>query len=143
MTSIPVSKPVALKTASVTFTLQGEGNSPQDFSDHVNQIQLDPSKSSGTPFTSVSGKVINASSVSSWAATLGLVQDFDTTGFLRFLLDNDGTKATMKATFETGTNPLECVVTLSAASIGGTADGSNLTSSVTLPVDGKPEFKAA
>lgn len=140
MASIVVAKPFSLKTATVTIT--PEGGTVSDFSDHISQIQFDPSTSASS-WTSVSGKVIQENAAPTWAATLALVQDLDQAGLLRYLLTNQGKKATMEVTFKNGTDPCNITVTLSAAGIGGTADGSVLSSSVTFPMDGAPVFEAA
>ena len=141
MASIVVAKPFSLKTATVSIKPDGSSTA-SDFSDHISQIQFDPSTSSAS-WTSVSGKVIQENAAPTWAASLALVQDLDQAGLLRFLLTNQGKKATMDVTFKNGTDPAHISVTLSAASIGGTADGSVAQSSVTFPMDGAPTFTPA
>lgn len=142
MTAISVKKPYSLKTATVTFTAAGETGSPFDFSDHISGITFTPSSSAGT-FTAVNSKVISDISPSTWEVALNLVQDLDIDGFLRWLLENEGKKYTLNATFANGTDPCKIVVTARAASLGGSADGQLAVSSVTLPADGKPDFTTA
>lgn len=139
MASIPVKKPYALKTATLTLKAEGAA-SATDFSDHVSEITFTPSSSS-TSWTSVSGKTIQENSAPTWEATLGLVQDLDPEGLARYLLANHGKKAEMVVTLVNGTEPINTTVTLSAAALGGKADGSIAESSVTLPLDGAPEFQ--
>lgn len=136
MTLIPVTTPVALKTASATFTLDSQ---TFDFSDHISQIQVDPSTTSGS-WTAITGKTIQSISASTWAATLSLVQDMAQTGFLRWLQTNEGRKVQATFTFEDGTDPMEVTINVAPASIGGQADGSTLQSTVTLVCDGSPQW---
>lgn len=135
-TPVPVTSPFALKTATVTLTV---GTEVSDFSDHVGEIRFTPSTSSSS-WTAVSGKVIRDASAATWEVALGLVQDLAPTGLLRYLQTHQGQKATLDATFATGTDPVSAVVTLTPAGIGGAADGNVNSISVTLPMDGDPEW---
>lgn len=137
---LPVLKPVSLKTAITTFKIGAATAS--DFSDHIAGVLFTPSASAGTSFTSTNGKVIQSSAVSTWTATIDLVQDMDPTGFLRYLLDNDGSTATVSFTPASGGKAITCDLTIAAAAVGGKADGGILQSSVTMACNGKPVFAA-
>lgn len=136
-TKVAVKNPYALKTATVL--MKPEGSTVYDFSDHVSGIEFHPSSSSSS-WTSVSGKTLQEASVSTWSVSLDLVQDLDQAGLLRFLMANDGKKCELLTTFKTGADPCKMTVTLSAANIGGKADGSLAESSVQFPVDGAPQW---
>lgn len=137
----PVGQAYVLKTATVLIQRDGAAD-VDDFSDHVGEITLTPTSSSGS-WTAVNGKVISDQSVSTWAATLGLVQDLDSSGLLRYLLTHEGEKADVVATLADGADDLNITVTLSPATIGGQPGANPLASSVTLPMDGRPEFTPA
>ena len=126
-----------LKTTQALFT-PVDGGEPLDFSDHINQITLNPS-AGGTQFAVSGAKYVAASS---WNIQLGLFQDLDKTGFLRFLFANDGKKYKAKFTFLQGQDALQATVNISPASIGGNAGTDLPTSSVTLEIDGAPEWVA-
>ena len=130
----PVAKPFALKTLETLFKLPASPD-PDDFSDHVSQLQLVPTAGSAS-WTSGNGKTIQRMAAATWAVTLGLVQDLDPSGLLRYLIQHEGDQAQLLATFEDGTDPLRVEVTLSPAGFGGTADGSIAATTVTLAVSG-------
>lgn len=138
MSTIPTQL-FAMKTATVTFTpLDGDGEGV-DFSDHINELRLDPSR--GSSQMAISGRKYSAPT--SWTLSLGLFQDLDQTGLLRWLFDNEGEKFTMHATFLDGSDALEAVITASPAGIGGAASDQLATSTVSLDVDGKPSWISA
>lgn len=135
-TEHPVLKPLTLKTAAVVFKLSGALNT-DDFSDHIGEVTVTPK--AATSFTAINGKSITAST---YDLTFGLVQDTDPTGFLRWLFDNEGSNGQVLVTFENGTDPMLAQVAISAAAVGGRADGSVLQSSVTLTAGAKPAWSA-
>lgn len=125
----------AMKTSTVKFTAL-EGSEEHDFSDHITNLTFNPSKGSSTPV--VSGR--KYSGKSSWSISLGLVQDLDQSGLLRFLMANDGKKMKLEVTFLDNTDTLICDVNIAPAGIGGAAGTDLPTSSVDLEVDGTPEW---
>lgn len=130
----------AMKTTKATFTpIDAESGETVDYSDVINEITLTPS--AGSTQMAVSGA--NYGGQASWSVNLGLFQDIEKEGLLRFLLENEGKKYTALFEFVKGKDPLEAVVTISPASIGGAASNDIATSTVTLPIDGKPVFKEA
>ena len=138
MTTIPhpVTDPYVLKTASVLFQLEGATDS-DDFSKHIGGITFTPTAQSGS-WTGASGNVISEQGIATWAATFGLVQDLDDEGFMLWLLLHEGEKANVTATLKSGTGAFTFTVTLTPAAIGGEVGPNPLSSSVTLPMDGKP-----
>ena len=78
-------------------------------------------------------------SVATWAATLGMIQDVDNTGLVRWLITNEGKKCVLTALLTTGVTAT-ITVTLSPAQIGGPVGPGYLTDTVTLAADGKPVF---
>lgn len=138
MAALPVTSPYVLKTATAEFELDGE---VKDWSSHINEVRLTPTTQSQT-WTAINGTVISDSSPATWAATLSLVQDLDAGGFMRWLLDHEGEKATCLFTFKDGTDPCLITLALSPTDIGGAAAGPIAEASVTLPADGRPDFDA-
>lgn len=130
----PVTKPYALKTLSVLFKRAGSADA-DDFSDHISQLAPAPTAASAS-WTSGNGKTIQRTAASTWQITLGLVQDLDPSGLLRWLIEHEGEQAHLLATFDTATDPMLAEVTLSPAGFGGTADGSIAATTVTLAVSG-------
>lgn len=140
MALVPVTKPYSLKTATAVFKIVGEA-ATSDFSSHISEVTFTPSTSSST-WTAINGNVISDGSIATWAAGLGLVQDLDAAGFMRWLLDNEGKRAEALFTFADGTDPCKIMLTLQPSNIGGAANGNVAEASVTLPCDGKPVFDA-
>lgn len=132
---------LTLKTAQVTFTPENdsEGTSAKDYSDVILGITLSPSTS--TPKMAVSGK--QQAGNSTWTLGLDLFQEVDTTGLLRFLLEHEGERYKVHCVLAEGADPIDFVVTLQAAQIGGAASNDIAESSVQLPVDGKPIWNTA
>lgn len=135
-----VKSPLLLKTMTVVFKLAGSPDL-HDFSDHVSTFTTTPTAGTAA-WTSGNGKTIQRIGAATWSVTLGLVQDLDTTGLLRWLLANEGTQAQVLVTFATGTDPYRADVTLSPAGFGAAADGNLAVATVTLPVSGTPVWAA-
>lgn len=138
--SIP-SKLFTMTTSTVKFTPLNDTGEPQaesvvDFSDHIEQLTLTPA--TGAKKLVISGRSYGGSST--WSASLGLVQDLDAKGMLRFLMENEGKKYQVDASFQQGADSLRFIANISPASIGGSASTELPTSSVTLEIDGKPEW---
>ena len=126
-----------LKTATAVFTSKADPENSFDFSDHITSLLLQPSAASATPV--ISGRKFAGQT--DWAAQLGLVQDLDKDGFLRWLIEHEGETFTAHFTFADGSDPVKIDLTAVAAGIGGNANDANVAqSSVTLPADGKPEW---
>lgn len=141
MSPVPVTNPYTLKTATVLFQVE-DSSEVSDFSSHIHEVTFNPSTSS-TSWTAVNSYVISDAAPATWSLNLGLVQDLEPTGLLRFLLANEGKRAKLLTTFKDGTEPCLTDVTLSPASFGGTAGPNIAQSTVTLPVTGRPDFDAS
>lgn len=135
-TAHTVTRPYVLKTAQAIFTRAGAEDA-DDFSDHIGEVTLTPTSQSGS-WTGITGKTISDQGIATWAATLGLIQDLDDNGLLRWLLQHEGEKATLALTLATGADTITIDVTLSPSQIGGAVGPNPLSGSVTLAVDGKP-----
>lgn len=131
--------PYALKTASANFTLDGEVH---DYSSHIDTIRFIPN-STTTTWTGIDSTVIGDTSPETWQVELGLVQDLDPAGLLRFLMSNTGKKATLNVTLKEGAQPVRIEVTLASAGLGGEANGEIARSSLTLQASGVLEWLAA
>lgn len=131
--------PFALKTATALFTLL-DGGEAEDFSSHIDTVLFNPSSSAET-WTAIDSYSIGENSPETWSLELGLVQDLDQSGLLRFLMEHTGEKATLDVTLKRNAQPIKIVVTLASPSIGGTSDGSIARSTLTLQCDGRPEWQ--
>lgn len=134
----PVTDAYVLKTLSILFKRKGATDT-DDFTKHVGGVTFTPTAQSGS-WTGASGNVISEQGIATWVATLGLVQDLDDDGFMLWLLAHEGEKADVTATLKSGTGAFTFTVTLTPAAIGGEVGPNPLSSSVTLPMDGKPVF---
>lgn len=131
-----MSNPTFMKSASVTI----DG---VDYDDLISNVLFTPTTAS-LEFKGISGKVSTSTGATTWAVTFDYAQSYDTAGSLALKLFNDsGDKVT--AVFKpeaAGAATITATVTLLPGSFGGTVD-SAATSSVTLPVDGKPTIVPA
>ena len=132
MAEIAVTSPYSLKDATLTIDVDS-------FSSHVSQVQFDPSTSSST-WRAINSHVIRDQSTAEWACTIALVQDLAATSLHRYLVEHEGEKKPVVFTPVASGPAISATLVISPSSIGGTADGSTASSTVTLVVDGKPEF---
>lgn len=143
VTPIEVVRPFVLKTAKATFAIidpaTGDPGTVQDWSLHIGELTLTPSTQSGS-WTGISGNVVSDLSIATWAAQFGLIQDLDDSGFLRWLLEEEGSKAEVVVTFASGADPCTFVVTLTPSTLGGAVGPNPLSGTVTMSVDGRPVF---
>ena len=133
----PITTPLTMKTATVTAAVTGSADT-DTLTPQVGEITLTPTTQTGS-WTGVSGNVQSDQSIATWAVTLGMIQDIATTGMLRWLLTNEGKKATFTCVLVTGVT-VTFTATISPAQIGGAPSAGPLTSTVTLACDGKPSF---
>lgn len=132
MTERPLATPYSLKNAVLTIATD-------DFTAAVSQVEFVPSTSAST-WRGIGGNVVRDQSIAEWACTLGLAQDLDPAGLLRYLLDHEGDEVDAVFTPKSGGPDVEATLILSPGTIGGTADGNIATASVTLAVVGAPTF---
>lgn len=138
MVAVPLTTPYTMSTATITIQLEG-GATADDYTAAVSQAQFDPSFSSNT-WTSIGGNALTFTSAAAWALVLAIAQDLAPAGLLRFLLDHAGEAATVTLTPLAAEDPITAKVNLAPGSIGGTADGSAAVATITMGVQGKPEF---
>lgn len=133
----PVTTPLTYKVATLTAAVVGSSDT-DTLSPQVSEITFTPTSQSGS-WTGVGGNVVQDQGIASWALTLGMIQDVSATGMLRWLLTNEGKKATFVALLTTGVTATIAAM-ISPAQIGGAVGPGPLTSTVTLACDGKPAF---
>ena len=133
----PVTKPLSYKVATLTAAVVGATDT-DTLTPQVGELTFVPTTQSST-WTGIGGNVVSDQSIATWAVTLGMLQDVDTTGLVRWLLTNEGKKCVLTALLTTGVT-VTITVTLSPAQIGGAVAPGYLTSTVTLAADGKPVF---
>ncbi len=133
----PVTKPLSYKVATLTAAVVGATDT-DTLTPQVGELTFVPTTQSST-WTGIGGNVVSDQSIATWAVTLGLIQDVDTTGLVRWLLVNEGKKCVLTALLTTGVT-VTITVTLSPAQIGGAVAPGYLTSTVNLAADGKPVF---
>lgn len=126
-----MSNPTFMKSATVTI----DG---VEYADLISNVVFTPTTAS-LEFKGISGKVATSVGATTWAVTFDYAQSYDTAGSLALKLFNDaGDKVT--AVFKpeaAGAASVSATITLLPGSFGGAVDAA-ATSSVTLPVDGKP-----
>lgn len=133
----PVTTPLTYKVATLTAAVTGSSDT-DTLTPQVSEITFTPTTQSGS-WTGVSGNVVSDQSIATWAMKLGMIQDVAASGLLRWLLTNEGKKATFTALMTTGVTAT-VTATISPAEIGGAVTPGPLTSTVTLACDGKPAF---
>lgn len=135
--------PYTLKTATMTFQLLDATGTPtgdvDDFTDHIGSITFTPTAQSGS-WTGASGNVVSENGVATWVAGFGLIQDLDAESLLMYLLEHEGVKAKFSGKLKSGTRTVSGIVTLTPATIGGDVGPNPLSSTVNMPMDGKPAF---
>lgn len=135
MAVIALTSPYSLKNATLSIAAD-------DFTAAVSEVRFSPSTSQ-TTWRGIGGNVVRDQSIAEWSCTLGLAQDLDPTGLLRYLLDNEGSEVAAVFTPTTGGPAVDATLILSPGEIGGAADGNIATASVALAVVGRPEFDDA
>lgn len=139
----PIVSAYTLKTLTMTFQLLDAAGDPtgdvEDFTDHIGGVTFKPTSQTGT-WTGGSGNVVSEVGTATWVAGFGLIQDLDPESLLMYLLENEGAKAQFSGKLKTGTRTVQGIVTLTPAQIGGEPGANPLSSTVDLPMDGKPQF---
>lgn len=125
----------ALVIEDVMLTLDGK-----EYSTACDSIILVPTTTKNR-WEPVNGKSQTRVARPSWALTLNLGQDFDTTSLTHALIEGHGSTVPfiLQPLGESDTAKIAGSVTLEAVQVGG-AGKSIATSGVTLDVDGQPEF---
>lgn len=130
MAAINLTSPYAMKAA--TLVVDGD-----DYSQAVSQAEFQPATSQGT-FTSISGHTVTEASPATWTLALGLAQDDNPAGLLRYLYDHEGEAVEVTLQPRDGGTVWAATVILTPGNIGGTAGNSPVTAQVNLPVNGRP-----
>lgn len=112
----------------------------------LSNVTITPSTSQVTFKGLTPTAIFNFSTPSTWAAALTFAQDWSTAGSLaNYLFAHEGQQVTMTfvpAVDDVTSPTITATVTIVPGSIGG-AQGAVSTSTVTLPVDGKPTITPA
>lgn len=130
MTVINLASPYAMKNATLTF---GE----DDYTAAVSQAELQPSTNTST-WKGVGGNTITGTDNASWVLALGLAQDDDPAGLMRYLFDNEGAEVPVTLVPVADGTSWAATVIVSPTNIGGTAGSDLAQSTVSLAVVGKP-----
>jgi hypothetical protein len=132
-----MSNPLFMQSASITIDAVS-------YADLISNVVFTPT----TPTIShqgISGKVSTSVGATEWAVTFDYAQSFDTAGSLALKLFNDaGEKVTavFKPEGAAAATTITATITLLPGTMGGAINAA-ATSSVTLPVDGKPTIVPA
>lgn len=133
----PITTPLAFKTTTVEAVVDGSADTDV-LTPQVGELRFTPTTQTGS-WTGVSGNTVSEQSAPVWTVTLGMIQDIAATGMLRWLLTNKGKKAVFTAELVSGVT-VTFIATISPAEIGGAPSGTPLSSTVTLAMDGDPDF---
>lgn len=143
MAAIPV-KPFVLKDCKLTLsTVDAAGNplaAVGDYEGHVSGVRFNPNVQRQTWQGLTPSASYTDQSRATWDGVLAYAQDFSAaTALARYLHEHEGEK--LHALFEpiNGGTGVEAVIILAPGTIGGDVN-TFATSSVTVGVDGRPEF---
>lgn len=132
MATIAVQQPYSLKQATLVVA-------SDDYTATVGGVKFDPSSQAAT-WRGIGGNVLRDQSTAEWSCTLDLLQDLASTSLYRYLSANEGQKKACVFTPLAAGPSISATLTMSPATIGGTAGGEFAVASVTLAVDGKPAW---
>ncbi|MGV8965339.1 MAG: IPT/TIG domain-containing protein [Cellulomonas sp.] len=135
MATIALTTPYNLKNATLAIAAD-------DFTAAVSQVQFTPATTAST-WRGIGGNVLKEQAVAEWSVTVGLAQDLDPTGLLRYLLENEGLKKSVAFVPLAGGPAVNAMLIIAPADIGGSAGADLASSSVTLSIIGKPTFADA
>src|SRR6187431_2034507 len=138
MTVVPLTTPYTMSTATLTIALD-DLVPGDDYTAAISQAQFNPTFSTN-PWYGIGGHTLTFTSPVAWALVVAIAQDLAPAGLLRFLLDNAGQPATVTLTPLAAEDPITANVILAPGAIGGTADGSAAVATITMGVQGAPEF---
>lgn len=120
---------------NVTFTVAAH-----DYAAQLSSVALTPSSTTAT-WQGFNGAVQNNVSAATWQADITFGQDWSADGLSSYLYDHEGESVEAVFSPTTGGPTFTAQVTLTAPSVGG-AVNAYAESTVSLPVDGKPERSA-
>lgn len=123
MAAIPLTTPYSMDNCTL-----GLGAVPDTYEASITGATFTPA--AGTVVRTIDGgKVVGNAN---WTLVVGLVQDADANGFLRFLLDNEGAKLPATFTPIDGSDPVTTDVIIAPGAIGSATVGAPAQSTVTL-----------
>ena len=132
MAAIALTSPFNMKAATLEIDVD-------DYSAALSEVRFNPSFTTST-FTAINGSVTQDVSKATWTATLTGAQDLAPTGLLRYLLAHQGEVKDVTFTPKADGPAVEATIILAPGAIGGAAGADLATFSVTLPLNGEPEF---
>lgn len=132
MTTIPLTNPYTMNDAAMSFDAD-------DYTAAIASAVITPNTPTSSTRT-IGGNVIRGVASSEWSVDVGLLQDSDSTGLLRYLFDNEGETVPVTFTPTNGADPVSCTILIVPGAIGGTPGADPAQSSVSLPVVGRPTW---
>lgn len=121
---------------NVTFTVAAH-----DYASQLSSVALTPNATTAT-WSGFNGAVQKNQSPADWQADVTFGQDWSENGLSSYLYDHEGESVEAVFAPVAGGPTFTAQVTLAAPSVGG-AVNAFAESSVTLPIDGKPERSAS
>lgn len=131
MTTVALTTPFALKNATLSID-------SDDYTAAVTQVAFLPSIATSTVRT-IDGVAHKDQSTAEWSCTIGFIQDLDSSGLLRYLLDNDGATKSVIFVPKTSGPSISANLVVSPGTIGGTGGADLAVGTVTL-ASTKPVF---
>lgn len=132
-------KPLFLRNCTVSI-------GTDSYEKAINSVVFTPTSSTVTYKGLTPDSVYNFATPATWVAAVAFAQDWSTTGSLsNYLHEHEGESVTMTfepAVDDTQSPTVTATITIVPGSIGG-AQGAVATSSVSLPVSGRPEITPA
>lgn len=132
MADVPLTSWFSLKNATLKVA-------EDNYEDAIIGVRFNPSTSASTLRT-INSNVLRDQNVAEWGCQIDLVQDLAPSGFLRYLLDNEGERKDVEFVPVADGPTIQAKLIISPANIGGAADGAPQQATVTLAVVGKPKF---
>lgn len=105
-----------------------------DYTEAITDVALVPTAS--TPVKGVGGNQVQGRAT--WSLNGSLMQDADPAGLQRYLFDNEGNTVAFSLTPTDGGTPWTGQVVLSPTAIGGARSDQVVTTSFSLPINGRP-----
>ncbi|PYY57773.1 hypothetical protein DEJ17_09745 [Curtobacterium sp. MCSS17_011] len=120
----------------VTFTVAAH-----DYATQLSSVALTPNTTTAT-WAGFNGATQKNTAAADWSADLTFGQDWSADGFSRYLYENEGEEVEVVFAPKSGGPTFTATVTLTPGSVGG-ATNTYVESTVSLPVNGKPELSTA
>ncbi|MCE0458445.1 hypothetical protein [Curtobacterium flaccumfaciens] len=121
---------------NVTFTVAAH-----DYAAQLSSAALTPNATTAT-WAGFNGATQKNTASADWQVNLTFGQDWGTDGFSRYLYEHEGEEVEVVFSPTAGGPSFTANVTLTPGSVGGGVNA-YAESTVSLPIDGKPELSAA